>query len=372
MKSQPKTSIECAFLNGERLSGRLKPAELNLNTTRASRAVEKSPGRLLVSNGLLLLLLSAATALLGGCGSSVVVNSNSGVFLVTPSTAAFGSVAVGQSSSMTVSLVNKTISAVEISAASVTGSAFEITSKTSFPVSVASGGTYTFTVQFAPTAAGTATGQISVSTTAANTNATVVGLSGTGMTASTSTAQLNVNASSIAFGNVVVGDSASQSLTLTSAGTTAVTVSSATLTGPGFLISSSSFPATLTPGQTATVTVQFSPTAAGAASGSLAIVSTSATNPTNTVALSGTGVSEAVALTWDAPTSTTDPVASYHMYRALSGSSTYTLLGSTSAGTTAYTDSAIAAGTTYLYYVTAVDSAGAESAPSNSATVAVP
>lgn len=442
-------------------------ALIQKNPTRANGALGVIRTTILRAGSGLLLLLSMTVALLDGCGSNVVMSSGSGVFVVTPSTAAFGSVAVGQSASLKVSLINKTLSAVEISAANITGSSFAIISQTSFPVTVASGATYTFIVQFSPSAVGAATGQITVATNAASASATVVGLSGTGTTTASSTdavsslictdsaitgsgtttctvglsfaasssvsvnlasdnaaltvpanvtvaygattasfaatmaavpstqtatltatanggaaktsltlnaiqAQLSVNASSVPFGDVLLGDTASQSVTLSSTGTTAVTVNSASLSGTGFLISSSSFPATLTPGQTATVTVEFSPTVAGNATGSLAIVSTSQTNPTSSVTLTGTGVSTAVALTWDAPTSTTDAITSYRMYRAPSGSSIYTMLASIPASTTAYTDASIASATTYAYYVTAVDSSGAESVPSNTATVAVP
>ncbi len=403
--------------------------------------------------------------LIAGCGSNVVMSADSGIFVVTPTKAAFGSVNVGQTSSMKISLENKTLSSVVVSQATISGTSFSIANQVSFPVTVASGGTFSFTVQFAPTAAGTAAGQLSVATTAADQSATVVPLSGTGTTASgaigslacaassftgsatttctvslssaagtgglsvslasnnaavtvpasvtvaegatsatfqaivaavssaqtvtlTATAngtslttglqlagvaaQLGIGTTQISFGDVQLNTPATQTLTLSSSGTQAVTVSSVALTGAGFTISGSNFPATLNPGSTATVNVQFDPTTDGAATGSLVVASTSTANPVSTVALSGTGVDVTVQVTWDAPTSSTDPVASYHIYRAATDSSSYTLVGSSSLSPTSYTDATIQTGTTYTYYVTSVDSSGVESVPSNTSTIQVP
>jgi fibronectin type 3 domain-containing protein len=41
-------------------------------------------------------------------------------------------------------------------------------------------------------------------------------------------------------------------------------------------------------------------------------------------------------------------------------------------GQTTFTDANVQSGQTYLYYVTSVDSSGAESSPSNSTTVTIP
>jgi Abnormal spindle-like microcephaly-assoc'd, ASPM-SPD-2-Hydin len=101
---------------------------------------------------------------------------------------------------------------------------------------------------------------------------------------------LSVNAASIAFGNVNLKTPTTQSVTLTSTGGSPVTVNSATVSGTGFSMSSGSFPVTLNPNQIATVSVEFDPTTAGAATGALTIASSSSSDPTATVSLSGTGV----------------------------------------------------------------------------------
>jgi hypothetical protein len=88
---------------------------------------------------------------------------------------------------------------------------------------------------------------------------------------------------------VTVNTPSTRSLTLTSTGTAPVTVNSAAITGAGFTIVAQSFPMTLNPTQSVTLQIQFLPTAAGAASGQIAISSNSATGGTAVVALSGTG-----------------------------------------------------------------------------------
>jgi hypothetical protein len=185
-------------------------------------------------------------------------------------------------------------------------------------------------------------------------------------------ASLSVNSSSIAFGSVTVNTNATQTVTLTASGTAAVTVNSATVSGTGFSVSGSNFPVTLNPGQTLNLNVQFAPTAAGSATGQLTINSNSSTNPTANVALSGTGASHQVDLSWSAPASSSDPVVGYNVYRAPTGSGSYQIINPSVNGATVYTDSNVTSGTTYDYIVKSVDSAGSESVPSNTSTVTIP
>jgi fibronectin type 3 domain-containing protein len=106
--------------------------------------------------------------------------------------------------------------------------------------------------------------------------------------------------------------------------------------------------------------------------GTLTIKSNSSTNATVSVGLSGTGTSHQVSLTWSAPSSSSDPVAGYHIYRATGSSSSYTLLNSSVVTQTSYMDSTVVSGTSYAYYVKSVDASGVESAASNSISVTVP
>jgi hypothetical protein len=183
---------------------------------------------------------------------------------------------------------------------------------------------------------------------------------------------LTINPASVAFGNVVVNTPTTQQITLTSTGTAPVTINGITLTGAGFTLSGPALPITLTPNQATTVDISFDPTAAGAATGQLTIASNSSANGTAVIGLSGTGTAPEVDLSWDAPSSSADPIAGYNVYRAPSGTSAFQLLNSSGDIETTYMDSTVQSGQSYDYTVTSVDASGIESVPSNVFTVAIP
>jgi len=104
---------------------------------------------------------------------------------------------------------------------------------------------------------------------------------------------ISVAPGSLNFGDVYVGQSASQTITITnqSSSAAALTGSVGTLSPPfSVVIGGGAF--NLNPGQSVTITVQFSPTTAGAASASL-FITHNATNQSTPamVALSGIGIS---------------------------------------------------------------------------------
>jgi fibronectin type 3 domain-containing protein len=91
------------------------------------------------------------------------------------------------------------------------------------------------------------------------------------------------------------------------------------------------------------------------------------------VALSGTGttVAHSVDLSWNAPTSSADPVAGYNIYRSLSSGSPQLVNSTPTTGTT-YVDNSVVSGSTYTYTVESVDANGVQSVPSNSIQVTIP
>lgn len=185
--------------------------------------------------------------------------------------------------------------------------------------------------------------------------------------------KLTLGTGSLSFGSVNLNTPATQPVTLTSSGTAPVTISNGSVTGGGFSISGVSYPVTLNPGQVAILYVQFDPTAAGTASGAVTLTS-NASPSTATVSLSGTGqsVSYEVNLTWNAPTSSSDPVAGYNVYRATAGSTSYQLLNASVNVPASYTDTSVQSGTSYSYYVASVDAKGNQSTPSNTYTAVIP
>lgn len=104
-----------------------------------------------------------------------------------------------------------------------------------------------------------------------------------------STPILSLSTSSISFGRVAQNSAATKALTLNSTGNAPVKISSVTVTGADFGVSGATFPATLDPGQSLTLNVQFDPAATGLAAGQLTINSNSSTGATAAVSLGGTG-----------------------------------------------------------------------------------
>jgi probable HAF family extracellular repeat protein len=129
-----------------------------------------------------------------------------------------------------------------------------------------------------------------------NNSGTIVGYcgdfeSGPGFLATPKNINISVT-SSINFGNVGVGQSANQTITITNqANSTAVLTGNVGILSAPFSVVSGGGPFNLNPGQSLSVTVQFSPTTVGKASASLSITynATNQTSPTN-VTLGGIGV----------------------------------------------------------------------------------
>jgi hypothetical protein len=183
---------------------------------------------------------------------------------------------------------------------------------------------------------------------------------------------LSINATNVGFGNLVVNTSATQSLTLTSTGSAPVTIGGATLSGTGFTISTETWPVTLNPGAQLTLNVQFEPTVAGAGNGQLTITSNSSTGSSVVIGLNGAGEAHTVELSWDAPSSSSDPIVAYNVYRATGGSTAFQLLNSVSSSETTLLDSSVQSGQTYEYIVESVDGSGDVSGPSNLISVTIP
>jgi Cep192 domain 4 len=185
---------------------------------------------------------------------------------------------------------------------------------------------------------------------------------------------LTLGATSVSFGDVALNSPATQQVSLTSSGGAPLTISAGSVTGAGFSISGISYPLTLNPGQSAALYVEFDPTTGGAATGAVTLTSNASNGTTSSIGLSGTGqaTNYAVDLSWNAPTSSPDPVAGYHVYRATGSSTSYQLVNNTVLTTTSYADTGVQNSTSYSYYIKSVDASGNESDPSNTITVNIP
>ncbi|MGC1871379.1 MAG: choice-of-anchor D domain-containing protein [Acidobacteriaceae bacterium] len=417
----------------------------------------------------IVVLLSGCLSLaISGCADAIPGVPTQAI-IVKPGSVSFGSVAVGDTTSASVSLVNQSPSPIEIMQLNVTGQSFSVGGQSNLPVTVAAGGAYSVNVRFDPTVTGVATGQLAIGNNSTGNPTEVISLSGTGTVANSTstpsalscsnatmagtgtdtclltlsapapsgglsvaltssnpavtlpaavtvpanatstgftatvasvssaqavtltaseggvsrsfalqlnaaTAALSINATSVAFGDVTLNTPATQSVILTSTGTVPVTVNAATVSGAGYTISGATLPITLNPGQTITLNVQFDPTVTGVATGQMTITSNSSSGGTADVALTGTGqaATHEVDLSWDAPSSSPDPVAGYEVYRSPSGSSAYQLINSSPDTQTTYVDTTVQSGLSYDYIVKSVDASGNESIASNMAAVTIP
>jgi hypothetical protein len=208
---------------------------------------------------------------------------------VSPQSVSFGNVAVGSNGSQTVSLLNTGNGPVNVSQATMAGNGFGM-SGLAVPMTLGPGQSTAFTVSFAPAGAGSASGNISVVSNAANSVSTVA-LSGMGVQP-----QISAAPGSVSFGTVTVGQTSSQAVTLTNAGGAPLNITQLSGPGTGFSLTGLALPLTLAPGKSTAFTVSFTPTSGTNSSSSLMLVSNAPTSPT-TIPLSGAGSAQVLQLT---------------------------------------------------------------------------
>jgi hypothetical protein len=317
----------------------------------------KSAGAVTGSLSLVSSVPSSASVVLSGTGVT------QGGLTISPGAINFGNVVAGVTNSQTVQIGNPGGTAVTVSAANVTGTGFG-TSNLTLPTTLNAGQSKTFNVQFNPKGAGASTGTLSLVSNAPSSPS--ISLSGMGVAAGLT---LSVNPSSVSFGNVTVGTTASRNITVTNSGNSNVAIASATLTGTSMVLSGGSA-VNLTPSQSITLTVQYSPTNATAANGSISVVSNATGSPA-TIPISGTGVAQVqhtVNLSWNASPS----AAGYNVYRSVTSGAGYSRINSGLNGTLSYSDGTVQSSQSYFYVTTAVDGTGAESAFSSEVSVNIP
>jgi len=317
------------------------------------------------SNGNLAIISNASNSTL-----NVSLSGNglsAGSLAPSPSSLSFGSVQVGNNQQLSETLTNTGGVNVNITQATVAGTGFSMNGLNP-PLVLTPGQHYTFTVTFTPPSPGTDSGNVSIVSNASNPNLSVP-LSGTGAPVPQGT--LAVAPTSMAFGNVIVGTNAQLTGTLTASGES-VTVSSDILNGPAFAVSGISFPVTIPAGQQAQFTVTFTPSATGAASGSVSFTSNAANSPTIET-FTGTGTpapQHSVNLSWTA--SNSQNISGYNVYRGVKSGGPYSKINPVLDASTLYTDTTVADGQTYYYVTTAVNSSNEESSYSNQATAVIP
>jgi len=295
---------------------------------------------------------------LSGTGVAVAA----GTLSANPTSLSFGNVNVGSTGSLSETITNTGGSSVSVTQVGVTGTGFSVSGITT-PATLNAGQSATFTLTFAPGTGGSASGNLTVISTASNSTLTVP-VSGTGVTSAIG--QLSVSPGTLALGNVTVGSSGTANGTVTATGAS-VTVTGASTNNSVFTIGGFSLPHTIAAGQSASFTITFSPTVAGSAGATLTFTSNAQPSST-TESLTGTGAAAAthsVALSWNASTSSN--ISGYNVYRAPYSSScgSFSKINSLLDTGTLYTDSSVKNGSSYCFATTAVDTSNVESGYSN-------
>jgi hypothetical protein len=279
-----------------------------------------------------------------------------------PTSLSFGSLLVGNKSTLSETVTNTGGSSVTISAVGISGTGFSM-SGIAAPVTLTAGQGATFSVSFAPTAAGTVSGNVTITSNASNPTLTIP-LSGTGTAVA---GQLSVSPTTLALGSVPVGTSGTASGSLTASGAN-VTVTAATTNNSVFSVGGLSLPVTIPVGNSVPFTVTFSPVTTGAVSATLTFLS-DAQPSTTTETLTGTGTpasTHTVNLSWNASTSSN--ISGYNIYRAVYTNpqcGSFSKINATLNTGLLYTDATVVNGTSYCYATTAVDTSNAESGYSN-------
>jgi sugar lactone lactonase YvrE len=204
--------------------------------------------------------------------------------IISPAVLTFASATVGTMSAVqTLTLTNPGTAALSVTSIVVSGD-FALTQNCGS--SVAAGAHCTLSVTFTPTAAGTRTGAVTI-TDNANGSPQTVALSGTGAVSAVTAPTVTLSPTSLTFAPQADGiTSAAQTVTLTNSGTAALSVTSITASGDFALTSNCG--SSVAAGGNCTISVTFTPTAAGTRTGIVTITDNANGSP-QTVALSGGG-----------------------------------------------------------------------------------
>jgi hypothetical protein len=216
---------------------------------------------------------------------------------VTPSALDFGNVPVGTTSdAKVVTIKNDGITDdLVVNNITLTGTAFLKVADGCSNTTLAAGQSCTVSVRFRPASTGAKTSKLSIPSNDPDPgeNPAIVNLGGTGTSGVGLAPDITVTPLSLDFGGVAVGaTSAAQAVTVKNDGTGDLVIKILSFTAPGFLKTSDMCSnATLTPGESCTVSVSFKPGGTGSKAAKLSIPSNDpdlSENPVK-VALSGVG-----------------------------------------------------------------------------------
>lgn len=213
---------------------------------------------------------------------------------VSPLTLGFGEVALGDSSTLIVTIANNGTSTCVVQNLTLTGSVdFDLGPTAPVtPFNLTPGSSVMVPIVFAPSASGLRSATLQVASSDPDTPTTNVALTGSGGPPP-AVCQLTFTPLSVAFGNVAVGSTGTASVTVTNKSTASCTVTSYNLTGSADFAVGAGAPATpfdVAPGTGIAIPLAYTPATAATDSGTLTVTGTDAINSSVNIPLSGTGV----------------------------------------------------------------------------------
>ncbi len=273
------------------------------------------------------------------------------------------------SAPMTLSITNSGNAALSISLVAITGtnaSDFILAPNTCASAPIAANGNCAVSITFTPSAAGSRQAALQVTDNATNSPQTVA-LSGTGA-APTAPAVTTNPAATLAFPNTVQNvTSASLPVTVTNSGNAPLMIGAVAVTGTNagdFALATNTCTAPIAPNATCSVTLTFTPSAAGLRQASLQLTDNAANSP-QSVALSGTGTAP------PPPTVTITPTT-LNLSATQGTTSASSNVTVTNSGSTTLTISSVAfSGTNVSEFANPTGSCPTPLAPNASCTIAV-
>ena len=297
----------------------------------------------------------------------------------------FSTVVVGHTQSQTLKISNSGTAALRLASLSISNPQFAA-SGPAIPATILPSTSLSYVITFSPTSVGNTSATLDISSNASD-GIVALALAGTGEKAF---ADLVVTPASINFGNLNVKAKSTQNVTLQNTGDISMTIQGVTVAGASFGYGSLSPGLSLSPSQSITFEVWFTPQAKGPASATMSFLSPGLSSPAK-LSLAGGGIAASpapapapkpspaptpapavqhtVQLNWNASTSA---VLGYRVYRSASSGTSYAPLTGEAFDGLTYADTSVASGATYFYVVTAIDAAGVESAHSNQVKAVVP
>jgi hypothetical protein len=206
-----------------------------------------------------------------------------------PANLTFGSQATATTSpAQTVTLQSSTQTGITISSISLTGTnAVDFAESNTCGTSVAAGANCTISVTFTPSAEGSRIATLTITDNASGSPQTVA-LSGSGVAPGTPLPMLTLSATNLTFSSQTDGTtSAAQTVTMTNSGQATLTLNS--IAASGDYAQTNNCGSSVAPGANCTISVTFTPSAAGSRTGTLTITDNASGSP-QAVTLSGTGV----------------------------------------------------------------------------------